>query len=199
MNHDIPSTPTAPTPLPYAYKYPRPAVTADALVLHFTPQHIRVLLIQRGGEPFKGAWALPGGFLDVGQETLAECALRELKEETGLQLPSMLPLCTRSHPQRDPRGVVISEVYIGCSPHCSVKAADDAAQAQWFDIHSLPPLAFDHAEIIQHALRLLTPSPQHLLIDQLLQLTHYTEQEKQHIYQLLPSSPSDDNRPISLT
>lgn len=111
----------------------------------------RVLLIERGNEPYKGCWALPGGFLDM-EETLEECAIRELEEETGLKvsIESIRQVGTYSRVNRDPRGRTISTAFIAVvdSP-LPVKGQDDAARAEWFAIDSLPPLAFDHANIIR--------------------------------------------------
>ncbi|MBR4572591.1 MAG: NUDIX hydrolase [Prevotella sp.] len=134
----------------FSYKYPRPAVTADCMVM--TQEAVpRVLLIERGNEPYKGCWALPGGFLDM-DETLEECAIRELEEETGLKvsIESIRQVGTYSRVNRDPRGRTISTAFIAVvdSP-LPVKGQDDAARAEWFAIDSLPPLAFDHADIIR--------------------------------------------------
>ena len=134
----------------FSYKYPRPAVTADCMVM--TQEAVpRVLLIERGNEPYKGCWALPGGFLDM-EETLEECAIRELEEETGLKvsIESIRQVGTYSRVNRDPRGRTISTAFIAVvdSP-LPVKGQDDAARAEWFAIDSLPPLAFDHANIIR--------------------------------------------------
>ncbi|MBR4651534.1 MAG: NUDIX hydrolase [Prevotella sp.] len=134
----------------FSYKYPRPAVTADCMVM--TQEAVpRVLLIERGNEPYKGCWALPGGFLDM-EETLEECAIRELEEETGLKvsIESIRQVGTYSRVNRDPRGRTISTAFIAVvdSP-LPVKGQDDAARAEWFAIDSLPPLAFDHADIIR--------------------------------------------------
>lgn len=110
-----------------------------------------MLLIERGNEPYKGCWALPGGFLDM-DETLEECAIRELEEETGLKvsIESIRQVGTYSRVNRDPRGRTISTAFIAVvdSP-LPVKGQDDAARAEWFAIDSLPPLAFDHADIIR--------------------------------------------------
>ena len=134
----------------FSYKYPRPAVTADCMVM--TQEAVpRVLLIERGNEPYKGCWALPGGFLDM-EETLEECAIRELEEETGLKvsIESIRQVGTYSRVNRDPRGRTISTAFIAVvdSP-LPVKGQDDAARAEWFAIDSLPPLAFDHDDIIR--------------------------------------------------
>ena len=137
----------------YSYKYPRPAVTADCVVIGSAADSSRyVLLIQRGNEPYKGCWALPGGFMDM-DETLEQCALRELKEETGLT-PSgdITELKSFSTVDRDPRGRTITVAFLIEMPLTEAKGGDDAADARWFPLNELPPLAFDHDEIIKEAL-----------------------------------------------
>lgn len=131
----------------YTYKYPRPAVTADCVVIAQATRE--VLLIQRGIEPFKGCWAFPGGFMNM-DETTEQCAVRELEEETGLRVSSLRQIGTYSKVDRDPRGRTITVAYLALiDAPVSVKGQDDAAQAQWFPLSALPPLAFDHAEIMQ--------------------------------------------------
>ena len=134
----------------YTYKYPRPAVTADCVVIAQATRE--VLLIQRGIEPFKGCWAFPGGFMNM-DETTEQCAVRELEEETGLRVSSLRQIGTYSKVDRDPRGRTITVAYLALiDAPVSVKGQDDAAQAQWFPLSALPPLAFDHAEIMQDAI-----------------------------------------------
>lgn len=131
----------------YIYKYPRPAVTADCVV--FTKENTpKVLLIQRGNEPFKGCWTFPGGFMDM-DETTEQCAIRELKEETGLAVHEVKQIGAYSKVDRDPRGRTVSVAYLSLVDHpIDVKGLDDAANADWFPIDELPPLAFDHADIM---------------------------------------------------
>ena len=134
----------------YTYKYPRPALTADCVVIAQATRE--VLLIQRGIEPFKGCWAFPGGFMNM-DETTEQCAVRELEEETGLRVSSLRQVGTYSKVDRDPRGRTITVAYLALiDAPVSVKGQDDAAQAQWFPLSALPPLAFDHAEIMQDAI-----------------------------------------------
>ena len=115
----------------------------------------KILLIQRGSEPFKGAYALPGGFVDI-QESLEEAAHRELEEETGLIITNLTQVHTFSDPERDPRGRVISTCFAAIlteSDQIVLRAGDDAADAGWFSLETLPPLAFDHAQVIQTVIR----------------------------------------------
>lgn len=137
----------------YTYQYPRPAVTADCVVVTkgTDPQ---VLLIERGDEPFKGCWAIPGGFLNI-DETTEQCALRELEEETGLKLDKVFQVGAYSKVDRDPRGRTVTVAYlIIIDEPLPVTGLDDAANAAWWPLSSLPQLAFDHDEIMSDAIAL---------------------------------------------
>ena len=136
----------------YTYKYPRPAVTADCVVMTNEPLP-KVLLIQRGADPFKGTWAFPGGFMNM-DETTEQCAIRELEEETGLKVTAVDQIGAYSKVDRDPRGRTITVAYLAIidSPE-EVKGQDDAAKAEWFPITELPHLAFDHYDIMQDTVR----------------------------------------------
>ena len=137
----------------YTYKYPRPAVTADCVVMT-VGEDPQILLIERGSEPYKGCWAFPGGFLNM-DETTEECAIRELKEETGLEITKVHQIGAYSAVDRDPRGRTITVAYLALMEHAEeVKGQDDAAKAQWFPINELPKLAFDHEKILNDALLL---------------------------------------------
>ena len=135
----------------YTYKYPRPAVTADCVVITNEPQP-KVLLIQRGAEPFKGAWAFPGGFMNM-DETTEQCAIRELEEETGLKVAKVHQIGAYSKVDRDPRGRTITVAYLAIIDSTeNVIGQDDAAKAEWFPITELPHLAFDHYDIMKDAI-----------------------------------------------
>ena len=137
----------------YTYKYPRPAVTADCIVITREAEP-KVLLIQRGGEPFKGAWAFPGGFMDM-DETTEQCAIRELEEETGLHVSDIKQIGAYSKVERDPRGRTITVAYLAIiDKPATVTGQDDAAKAEWWPVDALPPLAFDHDEIMADAMEL---------------------------------------------
>lgn len=139
--------------MPYTYKYPRPAVTADCVVMTREPD-TKVLLIERGGEPYKGCWAFPGGFMDM-DETAAQCAVRELQEETGLTVQNVSQIGAYSGVDRDPRGRTVTVAYLAVvDREMAVTGQDDAARAQWWPVSALPPLAFDHNEIMADAIAL---------------------------------------------
>ena len=130
----------------YTYKYPRPALTVDALVIK--KETAEILLIQRGAEPFKGRWALPGGFVEI-DELLADACRRELEEETGLILYDLNQFRVYDAVERDPRSRTISVVFYGfAEKDARIKGADDAADAAWFGLDQLPELGFDHAQVI---------------------------------------------------
>ena len=139
----------------YIYEYPRPAVTADCVVIT-KEKEPKVLLIQRGHEPFKGCWAFPGGFMNM-DETTEQCAVRELEEETGLKVSDIQQIGAYSKVDRDPRGRTVTVAYLAVieKPE-AVKGLDDAAKAQWFSISALPKLAFDHEEIMKDAKKLIS-------------------------------------------
>jgi 8-oxo-dGTP diphosphatase len=138
----------------YSYKYPHPAVTADCVIFGFDGVSIKVLLIQRGIEPYKGQWAFPGGFLKM-DETVEECAKRELEEETGLKSASVEQFYTFSAVNRDPRERVITVAHYALVRLSEVKGGDDAASAKWFAMNEIPSLAFDHDRILRLAVKCL--------------------------------------------
>ena len=119
----------------YTYEYPHPAVATDCVVFGFDGHELKVLLIERGIEPYKGAWAFPGGFLRM-DETAEQCALRELKEETGLSLNYLKQFKTFTDVDRDPRERVISIAFYALAKKSDVQGGEDAAQAKWFPIFS---------------------------------------------------------------
>lgn len=134
----------------YAYEYPRAALTADSVIFGFDGQNLKVLLVQRGVEPYKGKWALPGGFLRM-DETIEECAMRELKEETALEQTYMEQFGVFSDVNRDPRGRIITTAFYALVRLQDVQGGDDAAEAAWFDLSNVPALAFDHDRILRVA------------------------------------------------
>ncbi|MBQ2375360.1 MAG: NUDIX hydrolase [Bacteroidales bacterium] len=138
----------------YCYKYPHPAVTADCVIFGFDGVAIKVLLIQRGIEPYKGKWAFPGGFMNI-DETIEKCAKRELEEETGLKASSVEQFYTFTDVNRDPRERVITVAHYALVRLEEVKGGDDARSAQWFAMNEITSLAFDHDRILRMAVNRL--------------------------------------------
>ncbi|WP_416675354.1 NUDIX hydrolase [Egbenema bharatensis] len=139
------------------YKYPRPALTVDCVIFGFDRQStLKVMLIQRKLTPFQGSWALPGGFVRI-DESIEAAALRELQEETGLEKLFLEQLYTFGAVDRDPRERIVTVAYYALInlEEYVVKAASDASDAAWFAIDALPPLAFDHDQILLIALNRL--------------------------------------------
>lgn len=133
----------------YTYNYPRAALTVDAIVFVPDSEITWVLLIERGNEPFKKRWALPGGFINM-DETLEEACKRELLEETGLKVDAMTQFKAFDAINRDPRHRTISVVFsVGLKEKVQVAGGDDASRADWFPITELPDLAFDHESVLR--------------------------------------------------
>jgi 8-oxo-dGTP diphosphatase len=133
----------------HTYDYPRPALTVDVAIVT-REAHPKVLLIRRKKDPFALSWALPGGFVDE-NERLSDAARRELVEETGVTVADLEQLYTAGDPGRDPRGWTVTVAYLAqVDPNALAPvAADDAEEVGWFPVDDLPPLAFDHAMILE--------------------------------------------------
>jgi len=134
------------------YKYifffmKKPSITVDGVII----KNGKILLVKRRNEPFKGRWALPGGFVEYG-ETVEKAVLREVKEETGMDAKIKKLVGVYSNPARDPRGHTISIVFL-LEGEGDAIAGDDAIEAKFFDLNELPPLAFDHEKIIKDAIQ----------------------------------------------
>jgi 8-oxo-dGTP diphosphatase len=178
--------------MPCTYQYPRAALTVDCVVFGFDEGELKVLLIERGLEPFKGRWALPGGFVRV-DETLDAAARRELVEETGLAHVFLEQLYTFGAVERDPRERVVSVAHyalVKLSDH-RAKAATDAASAQWFAVSSLPKLAFDHADILATALDRLKSKVRYQPIGFELLPEKFTLSQLQHLYEAVLETELD--------
>jgi 8-oxo-dGTP diphosphatase len=143
--------------MPYTYDYPRPALTVDCVIFgKDETADLKVLLIQRANEPFKGKWAFPGGFVDE-NESADHAAERELFEETAVENVKMKQFYTFTQPHRDPRGWTVSIAFYTTinMQDCVVQAGDDAGRAEWINIHDIREMAFDHTEILAKALELI--------------------------------------------
>lgn len=137
--------------MPYTYEYPRPMVTVDVIAVAPRAGGYQVLLIRRGMDPFGGKWALPGGFLELDEE-LEDGAAREFLEETGIEAPLLEQVGAVGTIGRDPRGRTITVAFLSrLDEPLPPQAGSDAAQARWFALDDLPPMAFDHGEIVDRA------------------------------------------------
>ena len=171
----------------FTYKYPRPALTVDCVVFGFDPAgELKVLLIQRGLEPFEGKWALPGGFVVV-EEALDDAARRELAEETGLRDVFLEQLYTFGRPDRDPRERVVSVAYYALVTleGRQLHAATDAKNAAWFSVADLPSLAFDHDEILDAAVQRLRGKVRYQPIGFELLPEKFTLSQLQRLYEVV--------------
>jgi 8-oxo-dGTP diphosphatase len=172
--------------------YERVALTVDCVVFGFDDGALKVVVIERDLEPFRGRWALPGGFVR-GDESLEEAARRELQEETGITRLFLEQLYTFGAVDRDPRERVVTVAYyalVKLSDH-RVRAASDAARAAWFAVDDLPALAFDHAEIVESALARLKGKVRYQPIGFELLPPKFTLSELQHLYETILERPLD--------
>jgi 8-oxo-dGTP diphosphatase len=179
--------------MPHTYKHPRAALTVDCVVFGFDEGDLKVLLIRRALEPFKGSWALPGGFVRV-DETIDAAARRELAEEAGLQNVFLEQLYTFGSMDRDPRERVVSVAYYALVKldAYNTKAATDAVDAGWFPVSKLPgPLAFDHADILATALSRLKGKVRYQPIGFELLPQKFTLSALQHLYEAVLESRLD--------
>ena len=137
-------------------EYPKPAVTVDIVIFTIHNKKLKVLLVKRGLEPFKGMWAIPGGFVKM-DESLEEAAKRELMEETGAKDIYLEQLYTFGDIHRDPRDRVITVAYMALTNSDKIKltADTDVSDVKWFSIEEIPKLAFDHQKILDYALKRL--------------------------------------------
>lgn len=168
----------------YCYKYPHPAVTADCVIFCFDGTQLKVLLIKRGIDPYKGRWAFPGGFLNP-DESAEDGALRELKEETGFTAEYVEQFHTYSNPQRDPRERVITIAYLALVKIGDVIGGDDAAEADWFPVDKVPQLAFDHDVILRDAMARLRERIHFHPIGYELLPEKFTLKELQNLYEAI--------------
>ncbi len=172
--------------------YPRPSVTVDLVIFTIAEDDLKVLLIRRGQEPFKGRWALPGGFVEIG-ESLEHAAARELKEEVGVTNVYLEQLYTFGEPKRDPRGRVISVSYFALvdAERQRIVAASDAAEARWHSVFDPPKLAFDHQKILDYAVWRLRNKIEWTTVGYELLPKKFTLSELQRVYEIILQRPVD--------
>ncbi|WP_204508366.1 NUDIX hydrolase [Aestuariivirga litoralis] len=167
-------------------------MTTDICLFTVVDDDLRILLVRRGLEPFKGAWALPGGFLQE-NETLDQCAARELQEETGVAGTHLEAFATFSEPKRDPRYRVVTAAYFALVPATdhALQSGSDADDAQWHRMQSLPKLAFDHADIITAARGALAGKLDREPLVLALLPARFTLTQIQKVYEAVEGQPLD--------
>jgi 8-oxo-dGTP diphosphatase len=185
-SHSEKQTPEAKAHHYDASKYERPSVTVDVVMMSLRQRDLQVLLVKRRSWPYEGMWAIPGGFVQM-DESLETAAKRELQEETGVHDVYLEQLYTFGDPGRDPRTRVITVVYFAllASELLQVRAADDAADVNWFSMYNLPPLAFDHAQILEYALNRLRGKLDYTRIAFNLLPEQFTLRELQRVYEII--------------
>jgi 8-oxo-dGTP diphosphatase len=163
----------------------RPALTVDLVIFRLQAEQLETLLIRRANDPFKGKWAISGGFV-YAEEGLDEAARRELEEETGLRDIYLEQLYTFGTPNRDPRGRVVTVAYFALLPSTAMaRAGDDAAEVGWFAVDELPELAFDHKEIVSYALQRLRYKLEYTAVGFQLLPAEFTLTELQAAYEIV--------------
>lgn len=178
--------------MPYTYEYPRPAVTVDCVVFGWSGDDLELMLVRRAAEPFRDRWALPGGFVNI-DESLEDAARRELEEETGARDLFLEQLYTFGTPDRDPRGRVITVAYyalVDLADH-PVRGGSDAAEARWFSVDDLPPLGFDHADIVATARERLQAKVRYAPVGFELLPERFTLTQLQRLYEVILGRPLD--------
>jgi 8-oxo-dGTP diphosphatase len=176
----------------HVYQYPRAALAVDCVVFGLDEGDLKIMLIERDLEPFRGSWALPGGFVRL-DETLEEAARRELHEETGLERVYLEQLHAFSGLERDPRERVVSVAFfalVKLADH-RVRAATDARDAAWFAVHDLPRLAFDHEQIVEIAVARLRTKARREPIGVELLPPRFTLTQLQRLYETILERPLD--------
>lgn len=178
--------------MPYTYDYARPALTVDCVVFGLDDEDLKVLLIERENEPFAGRWALPGGFVDVG-ETPEQAARRELEEETGVRNVFLEQFHTFGDPDRDPREHVVSVAHYALVnvADTRVRSGDDARNAGWFPVRKPPPLAFDHDKILPMAHGRLRETLRRRPVGREVLPQKFTLAQLQHVYESIFSKKID--------
>lgn len=168
----------------YTYQYPHAAISTDCCVFGYDGSELKVLLIQRREDPFKGQWAFPGGFLRM-DETVDECAMRELASETHLQPMYLEQFHVFSAVNRDPRERVVTIAFLAFVPISDVKGGDDAAKAKWFSVDQMPHLAFDHQLIFQTAREALKEKVKHEALGYFMLDKQFTSQQLIQLYETI--------------
>jgi 8-oxo-dGTP diphosphatase len=174
--------------------FPHPAVTVDVIAMTVVEGDLKVLLIERDLEPYRGMWAIPGGFVRI-DESLEEAARRELKEETGLAVRWIEQLYTFGDVGRDPRMRVVTVTYLALvdaeRTPIEPQPGSDARRASWASMYALPLLAFDHRRILDYALRRLRSKLEYSPIAFQLLPPRFTLSELRALYEVILGKPLD--------
>jgi 8-oxo-dGTP diphosphatase len=175
-----------------ASRYQRPSVTVDLVIFSVHDERLNLLLIERGEPPFRGMWALPGGFVAI-DESVDAAARRELEQETGVRGIYLEQLYTFGEPGRDPRTRVITVAYFALvsGDRQVLRATGDAASARWFDVKHLPKLAFDHNSIVDYAIERLRNKLEYTTVGFQLLPGTFTLTELQRVYEIILDRPLD--------
>jgi 8-oxo-dGTP diphosphatase len=170
----------------HSYDYPHPAVSTDIVIFSIRDSELKLLLIKRKGEPYKGKWALPGGFVHL-DEDLETAANRELAEETGVTGVYLEQLYTFGRPDRDPRERVITVAYYALIPsgRLALTASTDAEAVGWFEMDELPALAFDHDRIVEMAHQRLVAKLDYSTLAFQFMSEEFTLTELQEVYEII--------------
>lgn len=170
----------------FTYEFARPALAVDCVIFGIDEDDLKVMLIQRGVDPYRGMWAIPGGFVRV-DESLDSAARRELEEETGIQDVFLEQLYTFGDVDRDPRERVVSVAYYALTNLIGhmVDARTDASNAAWFALSDLPELPFDHAAILDAALERLRGKVRYRPIGFELLPDRFTLTQLQRVYEIV--------------
>jgi 8-oxo-dGTP diphosphatase len=173
-------------------EYQRPAVTVDVLLFTILDDQLKLLLVSRGAEPFRGMWAIPGGFVRM-DESLEDAARRELSEETGIEDVYIEQLYSFGAPNRDPRTRVITVAYMALIDGSRVRlqADTDADDVAWFSVKKLPVLAFDHAQIVETAVIRLRNKLNYSSIAYSVLPPEFRLSELQRVYEIILDKPLD--------
>jgi 8-oxo-dGTP diphosphatase len=175
-------------------KYERPSVTVDVVIFSILDEKLKVLLIKRKIWPYEGMWAIPGGFVRM-DESLETAAYRELAEETGVTSENVYleQLYTFGQPDRDPRTRVLTVAYFALvsADKIRAQAADNAEDVAWFSVYRLPPLAFDHVDILNYALTRLRYKLEYSAVGFQLLPEKFTLRELQDAYEIILGTKLD--------
>ncbi|MCU7958843.1 MAG: NUDIX hydrolase [gamma proteobacterium symbiont of Bathyaustriella thionipta] len=176
----------------FNYAYPHPALTVDIVIYTLRNAELKLLLIKRGGQPYKGKWALPGGFVQM-DEGLEEAARRELEEETGVSGVYLEQLYTFGEPGRDPRERVVTVAWYALIPsdQIHIRAASDAEAVGWFGVDELPELAFDHSQIVQMAHKRLVAKLDYSTLAFQFMPSEFTLTQLQQVYETILQQEMD--------